>query len=199
MQLSNAVFRFKNNMQHIKVELDHGKDVVQSNLYTRALNGDALCYLKNVLPYVFLKSPLSEVEWDVVIFFHSLTVLRSTANAATAARSGPFCSAFGDEDGRDYAEAIQLRINPRFNFRVFGPVSPQYWIQRRSQNLRLSTEGRYVRLAVWPKDVFFFLFLASSPLVSGKEAQGRESFPSPPFCDNKKLKTQPRIACCTQE
>lgn len=29
---------------------------------------------------------------------------------------------------------------------------------------------------------------AKSPLVSGKGAQGRESFPSPPFCDNKEPK-----------
>lgn len=126
-------------------------------------------------------------------------MLRSTASAAAAARSGPFCAAFGDEDGRDYAEAIRLRIDPRFNLGVFGPVVPHYWIQQSSQNIGLSTETRYARLAVGPKDVFFFLFfLASSPLVSGKEAQGRESFPSPPFCDNKESKTQPRIACCPQ-
>lgn len=40
---------------------------------------------------------------------------------------------------------------------------------------------------------------AKSPLVSGKGAQGRESFPSPPFCDNKEPKTEPRIACCQAE
>ncbi len=40
---------------------------------------------------------------------------------------------------------------------------------------------------------------AKSPLVSGKGAQGRESFPSPPFCDNKEPKTEPRIACCQEE
>lgn len=35
-----------------------------------------------------------------------------------------------------------------------------------------------------------------SPLVSGKGVLGRESFPSPPFCDNKERKTDPRLVCC---
>lgn len=52
--------------------------------------------------------------------FSSLAVLRNTASAAAAAaaatRSEPFCFAFGDEDGSDYAEATQLQINPRHYF-----------------------------------------------------------------------------------
>lgn len=97
-------------------------------------------------------------------FIYSLAVLRSTASAAVTARSGPFCSAFGEEDGRDYAEAIQLQINPRVNFGgAFFPNVSQYWIQQSSQNLGLSTERRYVRLAVGPKDVFLFPFFSLEP------------------------------------
>lgn len=117
-------------------------------------------------------------------FFHLFDRSAARHERRPRGHTQPFCPAVGEEDGGDYAEASRLRIN---SARFYYPVTISRLIEKQRSREVPETSKETGLVCVLIAEGL--TSASKSPLVSGKGAQGRESFPSPPFCDNKEPKT----------